>query len=214
MLERVSIVTGGFPCQDVSHAGTGAGLAGERSGLWRAMADTVRMVRPDYAVVENVAALLERGMGEVCGDLADIGYNSEWDCISAAELGAPHHRDRVFIVADAASNRLERNVCETAPQAIFDRPPKTLATWDAPSSPFRDWRKLLAETRPCRMAYGLPGRLDKKLLHALGNAVVPQIAEWIGRRIIEANAQALSAEKKFSLGSLARNRFYGDCPEN
>ena len=97
------VVVGGFPCQDVSDAGLRAGLSGERSGLYRELVRAIRVVRPKYAIVENVAALLNRGMGTVLGDMAEIGYDLEWDCVPAAVVGAPHERDRVWIVAHANS---------------------------------------------------------------------------------------------------------------
>lgn len=96
---RVDVVCGGFPCQDISVAGKGAGLAGERSGLWIEFARIIGNVRPRFVIVENVAALLGRGHGEVLGDLAALGYDAEWHCIPAAAVGAPHRRDRVWIVA-------------------------------------------------------------------------------------------------------------------
>ncbi len=97
--EGVEIIAGGFPCQDISAAGRCAGITGSRSGLWREMLRTIRLVRPKYAVVENVAALLHRGMGTVLGDLAESGYDTEWNCISAADVGAPHLRERIWVVA-------------------------------------------------------------------------------------------------------------------
>jgi DNA (cytosine-5)-methyltransferase 1 len=99
--ENRRIVTGGFPCQDISNAGKRAGISGSRSGLWREMVRCVRVVRPELVFVENVAALLCRGMGEVLGDLAAIGYDAEGDCVSAADVGAPHLRRRIWIVAYA-----------------------------------------------------------------------------------------------------------------
>ena len=101
MLPRVDIISGGFPCVDISNAGKRAGITGKHSGLWRPMVRAIRVVRPKYAVVENVAALLGRGMGRVLGDLAESGYDAEWDCLPAAAFGAPHQRDRVFIIAHA-----------------------------------------------------------------------------------------------------------------
>lgn len=98
-LPRVDILCGGFPCQDLSLAGSGAGLDGSRSGLWREFARVIRELRPRYVVVENVAALLARGLGRVLGDLAESGYDAWWDCIPASSVGAPHRRDRIFIVA-------------------------------------------------------------------------------------------------------------------
>jgi DNA (cytosine-5)-methyltransferase 1 len=98
-LPRVDLLCGGFPCQDLSFAGKGAGLAGERSGLWFEFARIVRELRPRCAVVENVAALLSRGLGTVLGDLAAAGYDARWRCIRASDVGAPHRRERLFIVA-------------------------------------------------------------------------------------------------------------------
>lgn len=94
------IICGGFPCQDISLAGKGAGIAeGTRSGLWKFYADAIRELRPRGMFVENVAAILGRGLDRVLGDLAQSGYDAEWDCIPAASVGAPHLRDRVFIIA-------------------------------------------------------------------------------------------------------------------
>jgi DNA (cytosine-5)-methyltransferase 1 len=95
----VDAICGGFPCQDISFAGKGAGLAGERSGLWREYARLIRELRPRVVLVENVAALLGRGLGDVLGDLAALGYHAWWDCIPASAVGAHHRRDRVWIVA-------------------------------------------------------------------------------------------------------------------
>lgn len=98
-LKGAEIITAGFPCQDISLAGKGAGLAGERSGLWWQVRRTLRMVRPAFALLENVAALLNRGMDTVLGSLASIGYDTEWHCIPASYVGAPHRRDRIWIIA-------------------------------------------------------------------------------------------------------------------
>lgn len=105
-LAPVDIVCGGFPCQDISYAGKGAGLSGSRSGLWREFARIVGELGPRYVVVENVNALLRRGIGEVLGTLASFGYDAIWDCIPACAAGAPHRRDRIFIVAYALEGRL------------------------------------------------------------------------------------------------------------
>ena len=95
----VDVICGGFPCQDISTAGKGAGLEGERSGLWSEIARLVGELRPRYVIVENVSALLGRGLGTVLGDLAALGYDAEWHCIPASYVGAPHRRDRIWIVA-------------------------------------------------------------------------------------------------------------------
>lgn len=97
----VDAICGGFPCQDISTAGKGAGIEGERSGLWSEYARLIGKLRPQVVFVENVAALLGRGLDKVLGDLASLGYDAEWHCISASAIGAHHHRDRLWIVAYA-----------------------------------------------------------------------------------------------------------------
>ena len=94
----VDVVSGGFPCTDISAAGKGAGIDGEQSGLWRDMARIVREVRPRFVFVENSPMLVTRGLGRVLGDLAALGYDCRWTCLSAADCGAPHKRDRIWIL--------------------------------------------------------------------------------------------------------------------
>jgi len=102
---RVDVVSGGFPCQDISAAGRGAGIDGERSGMWSHMARIVGEIRPQFVFVENSPMLTSRGLGRVLGDLAEIGYDAEWMCLSAGECGAPHRRDRIWILAYAKGIR-------------------------------------------------------------------------------------------------------------
>jgi DNA (cytosine-5)-methyltransferase 1 len=201
------IVTAGFPCQDLSFAGQGAGLSGERSGLWWQVRRTLRMVRPRYAVLENVAALLHRGMGTVLGSLAQIGYDAEWNCLQAARFGAPHERDRVWIIAtDADKDR--KYACavnaEMAAAQAFGDTDKARCTnterRDGPPEPFGrsiltpndvERRVLGWTTEPplVRVVHGLPGDVDEAdppAVACLGNTVVPQIPEIIGRAILQA----------------------------
>ena len=105
----VDIVAGGFPCQDISAAGKGAGIDGERSGLWGEMARIVREVRPRYVFVENSPMLTSRGLGRVLGDLAEMGFDAEWGVVSASDTGAPHLRERIWIVAHAMRVRQFRS---------------------------------------------------------------------------------------------------------
>lgn len=105
-LGRIDVICGGFPCQDISYAGAGAGITGARSGLWGEYARLIGELRPQYVIVENVSALLNRGLGRVLGDLAALGYDAEWHCIPASYVGAPHRRDRIWIVAYPSSNEL------------------------------------------------------------------------------------------------------------
>lgn len=95
----VDIVTAGFPCQDISDAGKREGITGERSSLWRCVADAVRVLRPRLVFVENVAALLRRGLDVVQADLAALGYDTSWICLRASDIGAAHRRDRLFLLA-------------------------------------------------------------------------------------------------------------------
>ncbi|MDH7787678.1 DNA (cytosine-5)-methyltransferase 1 [Ochrobactrum sp. 19YEA23] len=104
---EADVITAGFPCQDLSFAGAGAGLSGSRSGLYREVIRAIRVVRPVRAVLENVAALLSRGLGTVLGDLAEIGHDAEWHCIPASSVGAPHRRDRIWIVANPRGEQHE-----------------------------------------------------------------------------------------------------------
>lgn len=96
---RVDIVSGGFPCQDISSAGTGRGLSGDRSGLWFEMLRVIEEVHPNFVFIENSPYLRTRGLGTVLGGLASLGFDAEWDCVSAAEVGAPHKRDRMWVLA-------------------------------------------------------------------------------------------------------------------
>ena len=101
----VDVVSGGFPCQDISAAGKGAGIDGERSGMWREMARVIHEVRPRFVFVENSPMLTSRGLGTVLGDLASMGFDARWGVLGAADVGAPHQRDRLWLVANARSGR-------------------------------------------------------------------------------------------------------------
>jgi DNA (cytosine-5)-methyltransferase 1 len=115
-LEPVDVICGGFPCQDISYAGQGAGLDGERSGLFFEAVRVVRELRPRIVVLENVAALLTRGLDRVLGTLAEIGYDAEWHCIPAAAVGAPHIRDRVFVIGTLNTDANSKRFCTDAEQ--------------------------------------------------------------------------------------------------
>jgi DNA (cytosine-5)-methyltransferase 1 len=199
---EADFICGGFPCQDISLAGEGAGLTGERSGLYREIIRAIRVVRPIGALLENVAALLGRGMGNVLGDLAEIGYDAEWHCIPAAAVGAPHRRDRVWIVANPRSEQHEGHraplsgpLAAQLSKSSADASSAGLqVAWPFPHGedgqqsggmPAADswW-----STEPAvgRVAHGVPARVDR--LRSLGNAVVPQLPELIGRAIMQAEA--------------------------
>lgn len=107
---KVDIICGGFPCQDISCAGKGAGIDGERSGLWSEFARIISEVRPRYAFVENSPMLAVRGLGRVLGDLSEIGYDAEWCVMGADDCGAPHRRKRMWILANSRYGCRERNL--------------------------------------------------------------------------------------------------------
>ena len=102
---KIDLICGGFPCQDISLAGEKIGIRGERSGLWKEFKKIIKKVRPSYAIIENVAALRTNGLITVLQDLWSIGYDAEWEIISAAQVGAPHRRDRIWIVAYPCGER-------------------------------------------------------------------------------------------------------------
>lgn len=165
----VDLIAGGFPCQDVSVAGRREGIKGERSGLWREFARIIRILRPGFVLVENVPGLFDRGFGNVLGDLAACGFDAEWSSVSACSMGAPFVRERVFIVAFPKGQR----------QGQLRGIERTLQGEEK-----RDLHWQGIESRVPRIARGIPDSLER--LTAIGNAVVPQVAEWIGRRIMEA----------------------------
>lgn len=193
-LAPVDLICGGFPCQDVSSAGKGAGLAGERSGLWFEYLRIVRELRPRLVVVENVASGARRWVGTVCDGLDALGYRPRPFALSAADVGAPHLRRRVFVVGDTNGKRLEerQDVAglrqrETAARADFRAWPPRRGDVDGWHEWLADGRPPPAQPRVRRGADGLPRRVDdrRRRLKALGNAVVPQCAEVIGRMIRE-----------------------------
>ena len=169
------LICGGFPCQDISAAGSGAGLDGERSRLWQDMLRLTIECRPSWVLVENVPALRVRGADRVIGGLEAAGYECWPLVVGAAHVGAPHRRQRVFIVAYAPSSRLEDSIGQSAS-------PSPLLSSDGRG-------RWLPEPGLGRVVDGLPARLDRRArLTALGNAVVPDVAEAIGRAILAAQA--------------------------
>jgi DNA (cytosine-5)-methyltransferase 1 len=100
---EIDCITGGFPCQDISLAGKGEGIVGERSGLWAEMFRLIADVRPRWVIAENVSALRSKGLTLVLQDLSSIGYDAEWHCIPASAIGAPHQRDRIWVIAEMSN---------------------------------------------------------------------------------------------------------------
>lgn len=177
-LERVDVLVGGFPCQDISFAGDGAGLNGDRSGLWSEYGRLVGELRPRYVVVENVAGLTVRGLGRVLGDLARVGYDALWSVVSACAVGTPHVRRRVFIVAYPDCVHGRPGLRDSVARAF-----RPLQTIDGVAGARAGYRERLADPSALyRNADGVPDRLERN--RAIGNSVHPALAEWIARRRI------------------------------
>ena len=199
---RVDVVSGGFPCQDISAAGRGAGIEGERSGMWAHMARIIRDVEPRYVFVENSPILTSRGLGRVLGDLAEMGYDARWGVFGANDVGAPHKRDRMWIVADArhlrGRNGAEPNetqsasasgcgeVCDTVREGLEGANAFNVACESA-----RQYGEIAPTATPTfggmprtawwatepdvgRVAHGVAARVDR--LKAIGNGQVPAVA--------------------------------------
>lgn len=193
-LPRVDIIFGGFPCQDLSVAGAGAGLAGERSGLFYEVARLVRECQPTYVFLENVPAIRTRGGERVVKELASLGYDCRWTTLSAAEVGAPHKRDRWWLLAADTKRinlRLESGwsggTCGAeAAQLGLNGQARPLADGDGEglevglqgnarqlkTSFGGSWWEF--EPDVGRVAHGIPQRVDR--IRGLGNSVVPQAA--------------------------------------
>ena len=146
---RVDVVAGGFPCQDISSAGKGAGIDGAKSGMWRHMARIVSEVRPRFVFVENSPMLTSRGLGVVLGDLAAMGYDAEWCVLGAADAGAPHLRKRIWILANANQGRCTPQVEPGAIEALDDQ--------------------AISDGLPCTMAYTSSRRRPAHKLRARRN---------------------------------------------
>ncbi len=173
----VDVVCGGFPCQPFSSAGHRRGVGDERWG-WPWMERVIRVARPRYVVVENVAAFLDHpvGFGWMLADLSALGFNAEWSVVSACSMGAPHTRDRLFLVAYSNSGD---------GQARLGFGSERQGTLQAINDRARAWSdrvdgSLAASRSDGREADGLP----RRMVGALGNAVVPQVAEYVGRLIV------------------------------
>jgi DNA (cytosine-5)-methyltransferase 1 len=169
---KVDVVCGGFPCQDISAAGKGAGITGERSGLWGEMARIIGEIRPKYAFVENSPMLTLRGLDRVLGDLSEMGYDARWGVVGASHVGAPHRRERIWILAYSNLSQCQGT-----------RQPSRSNTEHSEFMPFSAWwRQDPAETlESCmgRMANGVADRVDR--LKAIGNGQVPLCAAYAWR---------------------------------
>ena len=196
----VDVVSGGFPCTDISAAGKGAGIDGEASGMWREMARIIHEVRPRYVFVENSPMLTSRGLGRVLGDLASMGFDARWGVLGAADVGANHQRDRIWIRAkwrgllphaqhdrirwweqqqegiekkngEISNTTIKR--CEKFSSSSQNKKPTSYVGWhDSHRKSTTDWWTF--EPDICRVADGVAFRNDR--LKAIGNGQVPLCA--------------------------------------
>lgn len=181
-LEPVDVICGGFPCQDISVAGKGKGINAERSGLWWEMYRVISELRPTVAVLENVPAITTRGGTQVIAALAKIGYDCEWQIISARMFGAPHIRKRWFCVAHTNSERQQEHTnititVETKRQLI------SRSCEASQSDRTEYWQRPTTVTPLCSLDDGVSNRVAR--LKALGNAIVPQCSEYVGQCIAQ-----------------------------
>jgi DNA (cytosine-5)-methyltransferase 1 len=159
----VDVISGGFPCQDISCAGKGAGIEGKRSGMWKEFARIISEVQPKYVFVENSPMLTFRGLGTVLGDLSEMGFDAEWGVLSAADVGANHRRERIWILA------YERSVAHPDSarcEGLRNSPKRGTKEISVPS--FQSWWE--TEPKVGRVDNGVAARVDR--LKAIGNGQV------------------------------------------
>jgi DNA (cytosine-5)-methyltransferase 1 len=166
----VDVVSGGFPCTDISAAGKGAGIDGEASGMWREMARIIHEVRPGYVFVENSPMLTSRGLGRVLGDLASMGFDAKWGVLGGADVGAVHRRDRIWIVASNDSQiRLKCDIKKQIPKF-------TPFPWGKDVRGIEDLRNRpdFSPSVIWRKDYGVADYVDR--ISAIGNGQIPRVA--------------------------------------
>lgn len=227
-VKKVDLLCGGFPCQDISQAGKRKGIIkGEtRSGLWGEFHKAIRILRPRYVVIENVSALSNLGLDIVLADLAQVGYDAEWIDLRASDFGAPHRRERLFIVAYPNNKRHEstnEEVCagrNASYNGCSDVPHSSSERFQGQQQSEREeqiysfkgkhggWQTECGLDRVVDgPAFGLDesehqelvelgfpraaNKIWKERIKALGNGVVPQVAQWVGERILETEKRVI-----------------------
>lgn len=183
-IPKVDILTGGFPCQDISRANTSAqGITGSRSSLWKYYCEAIRILRPKVAFIENVSAITDRGLNIVLADLAKIRYDAEWHCISASSVGALHKRERMFIIAYPNSIRSNNGLYNDRQNGIqenqngkMEKDKQQGRQWERWfGKDYKNRYRKIPETYLYRDDDGISEDMDR--FRCLGNAVVPQVAE-------------------------------------
>jgi DNA (cytosine-5)-methyltransferase 1 len=166
----VDVVSGGFPCQDISVQGKGGGIDGKRSGMWSQMARIIGEVRPKYAFIENSPMLTSRGLERVLADLASMGFDAEWGVLGADYIGLPHHRERIWVLASDSSNKY---VERSSKQKILGKPRLQSVVYNGMDKNQQGLRSILSSGL-CRTFNGFSGQVDR--IKAIGNAQVPRVA--------------------------------------
>jgi len=176
-LPKVDVLVGGFPCQDASIAKkNGRGISGPKTGQWRYFKEAIRTIRPKFALLENVPNLLKRGFEQVLADLAEIGYDAQWQVVSAGCLGYPHRRERLFVLAyPAGFRRLEKVQSKPATKPYLKHVTISQTTMEA-------WCDQLLGSPLLGADDGFPTRVDET--RCLGNAVIPDVAELFAKEIL------------------------------
>ena len=168
----IDVISGGFPCQDISCAGSGKGLNGERSGLWSEMERVICEVQPQFAFVENSPMLTIRGLGTVLGDLAEMGFDAKWGVVSAENSGALHKRERIWILAHTKQDgyTLHPRALANAQRELQKRV-EQLQPWIKIRN--GSWR--ISEPNVGRVVNGVADWVDEKCIQAIGNGQVPAV---------------------------------------
>ena len=166
----VDVVSGGFPCQDISAAGKGAGIDGARSGMWKQMARIIHEVRPGFVFVENSPMLTSRGLGTVLGDLAAMGFDARWGVLGARHVGGVHLRERIWVAASNNRCKRRQGVIKKQVQRFSPFP------WGQDIRSVEDLRERPDIPQPLirRVNHDVAAGVDR--LHAVGNGQVPRVA--------------------------------------
>lgn len=205
-LEAVDLICGGFPCQPVSVSGRRQGTRDPR-WLWPEFARLVGELRPRYLLLENVPALLNQGGAEVFADIAEMGYHASWGVLPAGAFGAPHLRERLFLVADStgpaplladpAGGPLGEDPIPLQPEGISPRDWTLDAEGRLAGRVHARWAKVVRYPAPdiwvSGVGDGTARRVDRERM--IGNSVVPQVAEWVGRRVVEHHGADVAREE-------------------
>ena len=176
---KINILTGGFPCQDISVAGKAIGISGARSGLWREYVRIIKETNCDFIVAENSPNLLNKGFEKILYDLSEIGFNAEWECLSASWFGFPHERERIYIVAYSQRFRWEMGLLNKLKRKSIELFNKTSNTFDVYSK-IKEFERR-GDSDDIRINNGIPFAPHR--IKGCGNAVVPQVAFEIFKAI-------------------------------